>query len=308
MTDMTLPHDAAWLSAQYNNRARVPEAPALLARWAADSARARQAMAGELDVPYGPLPSERLDIFVPPARPATSASRRPATGKPADGAGRPVLLFIHGGYWRSLDKSDHSFVASDFVRDGAVVVVPNYGLCPAVRIDDIAMQMARAVAWAWRHIHRWGGDRRRLVVAGHSAGGHLAAMMLACNWSALDANLPRDLLRSALSLSGLFDLEPIRRTDFLQSDLRLTPASVRRLSPVCFSAPSGATLHALVGALESEEFLRQNTLLREHWGHAVVPVCESVAGMDHFSVLDSLAQAGGQVHARARELLGRLPA
>lgn len=296
--------DPDWLTVQYNNRARVPEAQAILARWAEDSARARKAMAGTLDVAYGEHPSERLDIFTP-GPPAAVAEAGPASTRArSTGAGRPVLLFIHGGYWRSLDKADHSFVAADFVRDGAVVVVPNYALCPSVRIDDIALQMARAVAWTRRHIGRWGGDPRRLVVAGHSAGGHLAAMLLACDWRALDPSLPRGTLRSALSLSGLFELEPLRHTPFLQQDLRLTRESARRLSPALFPAPAGQTLHAMVGALESEEFLRQNSIIQERWGSRVVSVCESVPGMDHFSVLDSLAHAGGQAHERTRQLLG----
>lgn len=299
---MTHRTDPAWLTTQYNNRARVPEAPAILARWAEDSAQARAAMAGALDVPYGEHPSERLDIFAPADLEASTALGTSGTAGPQRRA-RPVLIFIHGGYWRSLDKSDHSFVAADFVRAGAIVVIPNYALCPAVRIDDIALQMAHATAWTWRHIHRWGGDPGRLVVAGHSAGGHLAAMLLACHWRSLDPSLPPSLLSSALSLSGLFEIEPLRLTPFLQQDLRLTGASARRVSPAYFPAPANGTLHALVGGLESEEFLRQNTLIRERWGPQVVPVCETVPGMHHFSVLDSLARSGGQAHGRASQLL-----
>lgn len=299
----TTPTDAQWLTSQYDNRARVPEALTFLAQWAADASRAREALVGAIDIAYGDDPSEKLDVFAPPtADPIRPAAPSGGSGAPAD-AGRPVLFYIHGGYWRSLDKSDQSFIATDFVRAGAVVVIPNYALCPRVTIEDISLQMARAVAWTWRHIHRWGGDRQRLVVAGHSAGGHLAAMMLACAWPKLDPALPPDLLRRALSLSGLFDLEPLRHTPFLQQDLRLTAPSARRLSPAGFPAPSGRTLHALVGALESEEFLRQNTLIRQRWGSAVVPVCETIAQAHHFSVLDSLAQGHGQAHRRVRELL-----
>jgi arylformamidase len=282
----------------------VPEAPAILARWAEDSAQARAALKRELDIPYGEDPSERLDIFMPSTDDAPAGLDLSRGARSRRRAGRPVLVFIHGGYWRSLDKSDHSFVATDFVRAGALVVVPNYALCPAVHIDDIALQTARAVAWTWLHIRRWGGDPRRLVVAGHSAGGHLAAMMLACHWRSLDPSLPSDLLQRTLALSGLFEMEPLRHTPFLQQDLRLTPESARRLSPALYPAPKTGILHALVGGAESEEFLRQNQLIRQRWGARRVPVCESVPGMHHFSVLDSLARAGGQVHGRARQLLG----
>ena len=283
--------DPSWLDQQYNNRARVPEAPAVIAGWTAASAAARRQLDGELDVAYGATPAQTLDVF----RPARSGRRR-------RGHGAPVLVFIHGGYWRSLDKADHSHVAPGFTEAGHLVVVPNYGLCPAVTIETIALQMAQAVAWTWRHAGRFGGDPGRIVVAGHSAGGHLAAMLLCCDWPRLAPDLPTGLVRSALALSGLFDLEPVRRTPYLQQDLRLTAASARRLSPAHFPAPAGRVA-TLVGALESEEFIRQNSLLRRRWGAATVPVCETVEGADHFSVLDSLVHPQGQVHRHTLTLL-----
>jgi arylformamidase len=277
-----------WLDTQYDNRARVPQCTSHLARWAAESARARAARPCRIDVAYGAAPAERLDLFVP---------RRAAA---------PVLVFIHGGYWRALDKSDVSFVGPAFVDAGALVVVPNYSLCPAVTIETIAVQVARSVAWTWRHAAAYGGDVRRIVVAGHSAGGHLAAMMLACRWPDLEAGLPAGLVHSALSLSGLFDLEPISRTPFLRADLRLTADAVRRLSPALYPPPRGP-LVALAGGDESEEFLRHNRLIRERWGARAVPVVEALPGLDHFTVLDALAAPAGRAHVLALELLGLRP-
>jgi arylformamidase len=213
-------------------------------------------------------------------------------------------VFIHGGYWRSLDKADQSFVAPAFVEAGALVVIPNYALCPTVTIEAIALQMTRALAWVHRHAAEHGGDAGRIVVAGHSAGGHLAAMLLACDGRQVGAGLPQRLVTRALAISGLFELEPLRHTPFLAPDLRLTRAAVRRLSPAGYPAPPGATLHALVGADESEEFLRQNTLIRARWGAAVVPVCEAVAGCNHLTVLDDFAAPGGRAHRHTRGLLG----
>ncbi len=281
---MTRP-DPTWLDAQYNNRARVPEAPRILERWANASALARAQSDCVLDIAYGHGPGETLDVFRTAAPDA------------------PVFVFVHGGYWRSLDKRDHSFVAPALVEAGAMVVVPNYALCPAVTIDEITLQVAQSVAWVWRHARAHGGDPRRIVVGGHSAGGHLAGMLLNCRWPQLAPDLPSDLLRSALSISGLFELEPLRHTTFLAPDLRLTAASARRLSPALLPAPQGR-LAAVVGGDESEEFLRQNRLIREAWGGSVVPVCESIPGTNHFTVLHDLADAQTRLHAIALELLG----
>jgi arylformamidase len=281
--------DPEWLAAQYNNRARVPEHGAVIAGWQEASARARATLPCELDIAYGDSPTERLDVFMP--------------GESAIRGSAPVLLFIHGGWWRALDKADHSFVATDLAPRGALVVVPNYALCPAVGIDTIALQMAQAVAWTWRHARRFGGDPSRLVVAGHSAGGHLAAMLLCARWPEVAPDLPPGLLSRALSVSGVFDLEPIRRTPFLQPDLRLTPEAVRRLSPAGFAPPAGQLL-AVAGALESDEFLRHNQLIRRRWGAARVPVCEAIAGRNHFNVINALAEPGSRLNHLAAGLLG----
>lgn len=279
-------HDPAWLDAQYDNRARIPEHPAIFDRWRRDSARARRERSCRLDVRYGSGPNESLDVFVSPWRDA------------------PVLVFLHGGYWRALDKSDHSFVAPAFVDAGAMVVVPNYALCPTVSMRTIALQAVRALAWVWRHASLYGADPARIVVAGHSAGGHLAAMATCCDWRRLGADLPRDLVHGALAISGLFDLEPLRRAPSLQRDLRLDTIDARALSPSRFPPPLGHRLYTVVGADESEEFLRQNELLRHAWGQTIVPVCETVPGRHHLDVIDALLQPESRLHRLALDLLG----
>ena len=284
--------DGAALDAQYNNRALVPDFAEHLARWAADSAQARTQPC-TLDLDYGAGPSESLDVF-------------PAAG-PAQAGGAPVLVFLHGGYWRGLDKADHSFVAPAFTQAGACVVVPNYALCPAVTVPQIVLQMVKALAWTWRHVAQYGGDPNRITVVGHSAGGHLAAMLLACQWQQWAADLPTRLVRNALSISGLFELESIRRTPHLQVDLRLTPAQARKVSPAWLPSPGVAAgrgqLYSVAGGDESPAFLLHNQMIHQAWGRRVVPVCEALPGLNHFSMLGALSRPGTRVNQLALALL-----
>lgn len=291
-------YNPVWLDHMYNNRALVPEFAVHIERWQRDSAQARAQLPCALDVAYGSGQGETMDIFPP----GEEAGRNPA----------PVLVFLHGGYWRSLDKADHSFVAPAFARKGACVVVPNYALCPGspsgpVTVPYITMQMVKALAWVWRHISAHGGDPGRITVAGHSAGGHLAAMLLACKWPAYERDLPACLVKNALSISGLYELESIMHTPFLQGSLQLTPEQVMMASPAWLPHPSVkggcGILYSVTGGQESAEFLRQNQLIRTAWGLQVVPVCETLPGLNHFSILEALVAPAHPLHHMAGDLL-----
>ncbi len=284
---MATTRDPAWLDSMYNNRALVPDFADYFRRWGALSADAMRSQTRELDLRYGGGPNEHLDVY--------------ATDRPD----APVLFFIHGGYWRSLDKRDHAFVAPVFTKQGVCVVVPNYALAPSVTVPEITMQMVRALAWTWRNVAKFGGDPSRITVVGHSAGGHLTAMMLACLWPVAGKGLPADLVKNALSISGLHDLEPIMRAPFLQTDLKLTPQQVRQASPALLPAPATGALAAVSGGDESPEFHRQAQLIRDAWGRIAVPVCETLPGLNHFSVLDALVEPEHRLHAIAMEMLSR---
>ena len=180
--------NSAWHDSMYNNRELVPNFADHFSDWIDGSKAARANLTCHLDIAYGKGPNETLDIF------------------PAQKANAPVVVFIHGGYWRSLDKADHSFVAAPLHEMGACVVVVNYALCPGtpnepVTIPDIAVQMTHALAWVWQNIAKHGGNPKDVVVAGHSAGGHLAAMLLACDWKSVDKTIPAHWIQKSLSIS-----------------------------------------------------------------------------------------------------------
>ena len=282
--------NSAWYDRMYNNRALVPNFADHFSNWIESSKAARANLACQLDIAYGDGPNETLDIF-PAAKPNA-----------------PVVVFIHGGYWRSLDKSDHSFVAPSLHDMGACVVVVNYALCPGtpnepVTIPDIAMQMTHALAWVWQNIAKFGGNPKDVMVAGHSAGGHLAAMLLACDWKAVDKSIPAHWIQKALSISGLYDLTPLRKTTFLQDSLKLTAVHAQMASPALWPRPQKGVLYTVAGGDESPEFLRNNRLIHQTWGPKTVPVCEDLPGLNHFNIVTELAKKGTRLSALMKQLI-----
>jgi arylformamidase len=273
------------LDAEYNARAAIADHPQIFARWREESGAARARMDIAADCRFGPSPAETLD-FYPTAR-----------------NNAPLLVFIHGGYWRSLDKQDFSFLASAFVDTGVAVAMPNYGLAPATPIADMVRQMLGALSWLYRNASRHRVDARRIVVAGHSAGAHLAAMMLAADWPRWAPDLPADLLRGAVCISGLYDLRPLVHATFLKDDLGLDPAAARFASPVRYRPRRAIPLITAVGAEESAEFQRQNRLIRHAWRHCFREDVR-LPGRHHLAAVEALGDPAQPLFHAALHLLG----
>lgn len=257
--------DQAALDKAYNARESVPDfETTYLPGFTENSLRTSRANPGPRDVPYGPHRDQVLDIF------------------PAKENGAPVHLFIHGGYWRMLTKDENSYVAEALTPMGATVMVNTYSLAPDVHLDIIVRQCRDAVAWAYRNAHRYGADNRRLYLSGHSAGGHLAAMMLSTDWEA-DYGLPPDIVKGVTAISGLYDMRPLQKA-FTNEWLQLSDMATARNSPINHKPPHACPVIVAWGEddpegfhWQSEAYLRQ----LEAWG---VPASRLVlAGKDHFA-------------------------
>ena len=279
-------HNREFYEREYNNRALVPDHAAIFSRWAAQGLATRSLHACLLDLAYGDDPAERLDIF-------------PTREEPS-----PLLAFIHGGYWRSMDKSDFSWIAPSFVKHGAAVALINYGLAPHTGMEDIVRQALAAIAWLYRKAERYGIDRTRIVLCGHSAGAHLAAMAMAALWPVYADDLPEDLVKGALAISGIYDLEPLVHAPFVNVDLKLNRELAARLSPVRYPARPGSRLITAVGGAESSEFVRQTALIGRHWQsnrERDVPMPD----YHHFNVIDPLPDPASPLFDAALDLLRR---
>jgi arylformamidase len=263
---------------EYNNRARVPEHPSLIAGWAKDAAAYRERHPPR-SIPYGPGSRNRIDFF------------------PGDHES-PIVVFIHGGYWQALDGSSFSHLAGGLSAHGISVAIPSYDLCPDVTVGDIIRKMRMAS----RELARFG---RSLVMSGHSAGGHLAACMLATDWPAFDASLPEDLVIAAYAISGLFDLGPLVETS-INNALHLDQATARAASPLFWNPPARGSLDAVVGENESAEYFRQSRTIVDVWGAAGVATrFGTVPDANHFTAIAPLADPNSPMVLRLKQLAGR---
>jgi arylformamidase len=264
----------------------VPEHPEIFARWQRDGAAYRDEATkegrAEIGLKYGPSPRQTIDVF----------SAR--GGKPG-----PLALFIHGGYWRSLEPSSFSQMARGMNAHGITVAVSGYDLAPLVSIGEIVRQTQQACLFLWKRYQRW------IMASGHSAGGHLAACMIATDWKAVHASAPADLVPVGYAISGLYDLEPLLHLA-TNADFKLDAAEARRISPLYWPVAKGRALDAVVGGDESPEFLRQSKIIVDGWRAAGAETrYQAIPGMNHFTVCDAMTDPGSAMTRRLVELAKR---
>ncbi|MGD9805922.1 MAG: alpha/beta hydrolase [Hyphomicrobiaceae bacterium] len=264
------------LEAEYNNRRRVPEHPDIQARWAKASDAWRKEGKVDLALSYGKGERNRYDLY------------RAANA----GANAPVVVYIHGGYWQRGDRKDNGFLAKELNARGISVALPSYSLCPSVGVMDIVAELRQALKAIWER------TKQRPVVVGHSAGGHLAAAMLATDWSKV-GGVPADLVKAAYAISGVFDLAPLLTTSIAEA-LKLDAAKAREASPLFWPAPSKErTFVAAAGGDESQEFFRQALEITAAWSKAGLKAeCVIVPETNHFTIVEELTRPESAMLAR----------
>ena len=272
------------IDTEYNIGASLPGWESYLDRYIADSAQSRKNLECALDIQYGPTLDEQFDIF------------------PAASTNSPVLVFIHGGYWRALSSKEFSFIADALVASGVTVVVNNYSLCPKVSIAEISRQNRALVAWLASNVQQYNGDPDRIFVSGHSAGGQLAAMVCSSDWRG-EYGLPQDTVKGGIPISGVFDLQPLRYS-YLQPVLRLSHELLREQSPYLNIPQSGPPMLMSVGEKESSEFHRQAEDYAQAWrANGMSSQSQVEADDDHFSILFNLVDTSSPLFTGIMEMI-----
>jgi len=273
---------SAKLEYQYNARAAVPGYAAIFEKWAALSESTRGRIPSRLDIPYGTGIRQKLDLF--------------------EGQGRRLHLFLHGGYWQAMDKSYFSFLAEGLVRDGTDVAICNYPLCPDADLGEILDSVRMAVGFLREHGRSLERRWQSLQLSGHSAGGQLAAMLLASDWARLSPGMPDDFIAGAICISGLYDLDPLRYTT-LNDKLGLGEKQARLNSPL-FTQPVGmAPMLLVVGGDERPAFHQQMaTFAAKRRSQGIGVDTLVLEGLNHFTVVEQLAEPDSPLYTQVNRL------
>lgn len=273
------------METEYDNSGRVENSSQLLANFISDAADYRHEAANSIDFgqSYGTKERNKLDMFWP------------GNDKPDKSA--PIVMFIHGGYWQRLDRSAFSHMAKGLNAHGVAVAIPSYTLCPDTTISGIIDEIRRACIVLWKTYDR------QIIVCGHSAGGHLAACMLATNWNRIHKSLPDDLVPAALSISGVFELAPLMETSHNEA-LKITSEEARSASPYNWIIDHGLRFDAWVGGDESSEFIRQSRSQAQRWQMMGANAdYQEIAGANHFTAIDPLTDLNSLMVKRLLEML-----
>ena len=245
--------------------------------WIARSKAFRESTSSHLDCVYGDGDRDKLDVFLSGTENA------------------PLFVFIHGGYWQRGDKSVYSFVADSFVQSGIDVALIGYELCPDASMSKMFAKIQQALIWLWRHADDVNISRDRINISGHSAGGHLTGMVMTTKWSELENDLPDDLIKSGIPISGLYQLEPLLHTT-ISDALHLTDDEVQHLSPHYQTPATNAPILVTLGGAETPQFHWQADQFMHAWKDTAVKMAHHAEpDVDHFDVLNRLADTGSEI-------------
>ena len=278
----TIPIDPI-LEKGYNVRLLVEDFDGLIDKWSKRSEKFREIVDSSLDCQYGSGEKDKLDIF--------------RCGKP----NAPLFIFVHGGYWQRGDKSVYSFVAESFVSSGIDVALIGYQLCPSASMTNIVDKIREAVIWIWNNADDYAISKNRINVSGHSAGGHITGMILATDWKEISEELPSDIVKTGIPISGLYQLDPIRETTIADA-LGLDDEESKELSPHFFKPKTDAPILVTLGGGETPEFHWQTDHFVDKWKEHRAPLDYfAEPKVDHFGVVERLANKESQIFKKVRD-------
>lgn len=278
-------YDQESLDTQYNNRLQVPDYADYLNRWELLSRHTEQKLPVIKDLPYGNLQRERLDIY-PSLQPQSK-----------------TLIFLHGGYWQMLDKSMFHFIANGFHSYGITTVLLTYPLAPDVSMDQIVFSVRKAIKWLYSNYSSFNGDPHQMYVAGHSAGGHLAAMLMATDWKLFDAGLSANVLKGICAVSGLFNLVPIQLS-YINKVLKMDMETAKWNSPVMLEPLNSCPLIVAVGEAETAEFNEHSKELYNSWRKkGIDSQFLQLPGQNHYSIVETIVDPQSSLHQALRQLM-----
>lgn len=266
------------LDEQYDVERSVPDFGMYVKKYIETSARTRNKVQCLLDIPYGAKAGQTLDVFYP--------------GAPTDPKLKPAVFFVHGGFWKATTSKEWSFVAAGLSKLGIVTVVENYTLCPNCSVAEIVEEHKGAYSFLWKNAEHFGIDRNRIMLVGHSVGGHGVAELLSTDWRKHD--MPRLPYVGAIAVSGLFDVRPIPHT-FAGPTLGLTADAAKSLSTNLRVTKNYVPLMVVVGNQEPYEFIRQSVDYAEVCSEKGWGVEINMVEKNHFDILDEFFHGEGSM-------------